>query len=320
MDNRYWYGLDRYVHPMGMGCWQLAGQHYINGVAHGWGEVDEDDAIRLVHTALDYGIEFFDTAIGYGNGKSEALLGKAFSLSAAGKDAIVCTKIPLTDTEIENSALADDFSEKINQSLKRLQKDQIDILLFHNPPDNTDWKNFDVSVLHDLQKAGKIKTYGVSSRSISGAESVIQSEFGTCLEWVFNIFERRPVDRFFSKLNSSKINFIARSPLSRGFVSGRYLNENPNFDDTDFRSTLPKEWINWVIDSLRKIEVPATEVENVTNYALQYCLSFNEVSAVIPGIKSVKQLDAYLIKHDEKFYNQFFNDVNNKTEASYPKW
>ena len=72
METRHWFGLDRNLNPAGFGCWQLAGRYLVDGKPNGWGEITINDAIDVVHFALDQGIRFFDTAAGYGNGLCRA--------------------------------------------------------------------------------------------------------------------------------------------------------------------------------------------------------------------------------------------------------
>lgn len=319
MKKRYWYGLDIVTNPIGFGCWQISGIHSNNGMPHGWGKVEEKDAINLLVRAIDSGIDFFDTAQGYNNGKSEELLGKA--IRQIRKDVVVCTKIVLTESEIKNKILDDNFAQRIETSLKRIGTYRIDILLFHNPPDELDWKTFDFTRLNELQKDGKIGTYGVSSRGLNGALKVLEAEFGTVLEWVFNIFERRPEKELFSLVEQNNFNFIARSPLSRGLINPKYLEKFPAFSDDDFRSTLPKEWIEWVINSLKIFHNNGVANEEIVKQSILYCVQHKEATCAIIGIKTQEQLDSVLkicgsVKNEEHFNNNFLEGIS----ECFPKW
>jgi aryl-alcohol dehydrogenase-like predicted oxidoreductase len=317
---RYWYGLQQWLNPMGFGCWQIAGEHYVNGKPNGWGYVEENKAIEVIHKALDHGINLFDTAVGYGNGRSEEILGKAIQTSQHKESAIICTKIPITPHEVDTLGLEASFAQKVEEALKRLKRDRIDLLLFHNPPDPIRWQDFDNGLLNKLQQEGKIGCYGVSSRSLYGVNNVIEAKFGACIEWVFNLLERRPKD-IFPALKTAKMNFIARSPLCKGLFSSKYLNKPIVFDDCDFRSTLRGDWIEWVMDSIEKLELSSSEKENLTNIALQYCLQFEEVSAVIPGIKRKDHLTKYLKIVDNQYLSKkFIFKLNSRTEPCFPLW
>jgi aryl-alcohol dehydrogenase-like predicted oxidoreductase len=321
MEPRYWYGLDQWINPLGFGCWQLIGEYYKNNKPHGWGDIDRNQAVHLIHHALENGIQFFDTAAGYGDGKSETILGEALSSSSFDKEAVVCTKIPLTGNDIQSGQLEEDFKEKVETSLKRLKLDRIDVLLLHNPPDDLDWYNFDYSKLEDLIKQGKIGTYGVSARSLEGAENVINSNFGTCLEWVFNFLERRPIDRIFPKLSQKKMNFIGRSPLARGLIKSKYLQSDPEFAGNDFRSTLNQEWIKWVLGSIRNIGNTAEKLEDLSKLALRYCISYEGLSVFIPGFKKIDQLESALNAVEEgKLSEEFLQIIEDKSDKAFPGW
>ncbi|MGB0524193.1 MAG: aldo/keto reductase [Flammeovirgaceae bacterium] len=323
MDNfkqRYWYALNEWLNPSGFGCWQLAGEYFENGVPKGWGNIEEKNALNLINTALDQGINFFDTASSYGNGKSEALLGKAISKSQNKHQAFVCTKLPLLQHELETLTLDQNFIQRVDASLERLQRDRIDVLLLHNPPDLIEWDKFDTSMLEKLKQAGKIGCYGVSCRSINGVQKLVEANFGSCIEWVFNLFERRPI-HLFPAFADQKINFIARSPLSRGIFSPKYKNDFPQYQGNDFRSTLPEDWIQWILGSIHALDLTNQQREKLPQIALQYCLSYEEVSAVIPGINKQAYLDDYLnLAKSNYLTDEFLQKLHEHTEACFPKW
>ncbi|HZG09353.1 MAG TPA: aldo/keto reductase [Allosphingosinicella sp.] len=294
MERRYWYGLDREVAAAGFGCWQLAGQHEIDGKPHGFGDIAARDAVSLVHVALDRGVRFFDTAAAYGDGRSEALLGEALASSQVGQEAVVCTKIALRPEDEAAGRAGPGLTELVEQALGRLRRTHIDILLLHGPADATDWCAFDRSVLDGLRSSGKILAYGVSSRSLAGAERVLDANFGSCIEWAFNLIERRPAARLFPRLSEARMNFIARSPLSRGMIPrGQGRPDSRIFPETDFRSTLPEDWIRWAAVSAGKLQ-PLAHPDTLAVFALRYCLSYPEVSAVIPGIHQRWQIEDLL--------------------------
>lgn len=319
MNKRYWYDLNRETNPIGFGCWQIAGAHSIGGKPNGWGKVDEKEALNLLETAINSGIDFFDTAQGYNNGKSEELLGKAIKKTNA--DVVVCTKIVLTEDEVKRQYLGSDFTKRVDESLKRLKKERLDILLIHNPPDNINWKEFSNATLEDLKKEGKIGTFGVSTRGLSAAQNVVEAKFGSVLEWVFNIFERRPVNDLFPLLEKNKFNFVARSPLSRGLINSKYLSAYPEFDEDDFRSTLPQDWIGWTVESLNRIHLNGIDKNSIVKYAIMYCLQFKEVTSAIIGVRNNKQLENILainnlVENGGYLGDNFLDGIS----PCFPKW
>jgi len=319
MKKRYWYGLDRKTNPLGFGCWQIAGIHSVNNRPHGWGYVDEKEALSLLTKAIESGIDFFDTAQGYGFGKSEELLGEAIRITNG--NPVVCTKIPLTAAEIATKKLDSDFVARVDSSLSRLSTDRIDILLIHNPPDDTNWKEFHHSLLFDLQAAGKIGTFGVSSTSIKGAASAVHNRFGTVIEWVFNIFERRPSTDLFPLMRAAEMNFIARSPLSRGLINPKYLEMEPNFREDDYRSTLPKDWVDWVVSSLRTFHKNGVPTDELIEKSISFCLRQEAVTATVVGIKTVSQLDELIhilstVNGNAALDERYFRGI----AANFPPW
>lgn len=304
---------------MGFGCWQIAGEHYVDGKPHGWGHVEERDAIALLHAALANGIRFFDTSVAYGAGRSEEILGKALAGSTHGREAIICTKIPPRFTQ-NMHALDPSFTGQVDDALRRLKRDRIDVLLLHNPPDGVDWKGFDRSLLDRLRTQGRVGAYGVSCVSFRGVVNVVDASFGTCIEWVLHLLERRMIDML-PRLQEAGIDFIARSPLSRGLFSANRLQGSVNFERSDFRSGLSTDWIMWTMDAIKRLELSPHEQEDISQIALQYCLGFPGVSAVIPGIRTMNQLDAYLEARNGQGLKQgFINRLNTRTDPFFPPW
>ncbi len=321
MTRRYWYGLDRWIEPAGFGCWQLAGRHEVDGKPHGWIDLSADDAVSLVHFALDRGVRFFDTAAGYGHGRSETILGRALATSIVAQEAIVCTKIALAPRDERAGRTPEDLPAQVEQALRRLRRDHIDLLLLHNPDDAVDWRNFDCSALDALRRCGKILAYGVSSRSLGGAERVLEAGFGSCIEWAFNLLERRPADRLFPRLREARMNFIARSPLSRGLIPRGQGEAAPAiFAATDFRSTLPAAWIEWAILSAARFE-PLADENGLPHLALRYCLSFPDVSAVIPGMHQRRQVEGLVAAAEAGPLDAAtMAQISALSEECYPPW
>jgi len=317
MKKKTWYGIEKKTNPYGFGCWQIAGEHYHQKIPHGWGSITNLEATDILCKAIENDIDFFDTAQGYNDGKSERLLGKAIEVTK--KPVVVCTKIALTNEEIINGKISSEFKKRVEKSLNNLKLPIIDILLIHNPPDNIIWKDFNYEILENLVQEKIIGTYGVSSKGLEGAKNVIESEVGTVLEWVFNIFERRPIKELFPAMKQKKINFIARSTLSRGLINPKYIKKNPFFNNDDFRSTLSKDWIDWTINSLREFYRNGVKESKILSSALEFCLHHEQVNSVVLGIKSKKQLEDYLnISNANKKYFDF-KLLNNLPEF-YPKW
>ena len=282
------------IHKLGFGTWQFGGENFIGGKHTGWGYIDEQEAIQAVGFALEQGIRFFDTADAYGAGRSEEILGKAFQIYP-NANLIICTKFGHRRDNQGNSF--QDFSpqwleQAVTDSLKRLQTDCIDIMLFHSPSDDFDWQNYDTTVLEQLIQKGYIKKYGVSSKTIKGALKVVKNRFGNVIEVIFNTLDRRAEQYLFNKYINFEYEFIARVPLASGFLKKKYLYKTPEFAENDWRHYLPEKEKIWLLESVRKLAFLDELSGGITVSALRYVLYHSGVKIVIPGMKNLAQVKA----------------------------
>ncbi|MFS1514174.1 aldo/keto reductase [Chengkuizengella sp. SCS-71B] len=273
------------VSEVGFGAWQL-------GNAKDWGNMSEKEAIYLVHSALDQGSNFFDTAPNYGGGKSEELLGKAF----VGK----------RDQVVVNTKVGKDFSPtqlktSLETSLRRLQTDFIDTILLHNPP--FEFLNGESPIyaeLDKLKKEGKIRAYGVSVDSSKEMLEVIQNTNSQVLEVLFNIFHQDTAAAF-PVAKEKGVGIIAKVPLDSGWLSGKY-NANSQFEG--IRSRWSDEVIHRRFELLKQIDFVTNEEQNMVQAALRFILSYDAVSTVIPGVKNEQQLFDNLSASNQKMSNE----------------
>lgn len=282
-------------HKLGFGTWQFGGENIIGGKHKGWGYIDDKEAIQAVHLALDRGIQFFDTADSYGEGKSEEILGKAFQ-SYPSANFIVCTKFG--NRKDNQGSSFQDFSPEwlekaVINSLERLKIDCIDILLFHSPPDDFEWKSYETTTLDRLIQKGYIKKYGVSSKTIKGALKVAECKFGSVIEIIFNALDRRAEDYLFNHVDY-EYEFIARVPLASGFLKQKYLYKTPEFAENDWRHYLPERDKSWLLESAKKLAFLDELPGGITVSALRYVLYHSGVGVVIPGMRNPEQVKANL--------------------------
>ncbi|MBP6385623.1 MAG: aldo/keto reductase [Pseudarcicella sp.] len=279
---------------IGMGTWQLGGANFQNGKPTGWGNIDKTDAVNTVRLAYSKGITFFDTADTYGAGLSEKTLGEALQIFDRNSFKL-CTKF---GNIVSPDGVSQDFGSEwlhtaLEKSLQNLQTDFVDILLLHSPPDDFDWKNYDKEPFENLIKIGKIKNYGVSSKSVFGAKKVMDANFGSWIEATYNCLDRRAEDVIFSHQNSSNYQFISRVPLASGFLNDKYLKEEPVFTNDDYRSCMNNEDKNWLLENVRNLNFLNTNTESLTENAIKFCMSHPKVSYVIPGMRSESQVDFF---------------------------
>jgi len=277
---------------LGFGTWQFGGPNIVNGNPTGWGHVDKAEAIRAVHAALDQGITFFDTADSYGKGQSETILREAFQ-SKPTENVLVCTKFGNRQTPEGQSVQdysADYLTEAIEASLRRLGRDTLEVLLLHSPPDAFDWSAYDPTPFEDLKQAGKIRDYGVSSRSVYGAKRVLEAGFGSVLEVIYNALDRRAEDLLFTAPNADQYLFIGRVPLASGFLNPAYLAQEPVFAQDQYRHYLPDRDRNWLLESARQLAFLDELPGGLATSALRFCLSNEAVGVIIPGMRNERQV------------------------------
>jgi aryl-alcohol dehydrogenase-like predicted oxidoreductase len=265
------------VSEIGLGCWQLA--------SSAWGTQDSREAQRIVQAALDQGCTFFDTAPGYGAGRSESLLGEA--LKGRRSQVVLCSKF---GHPAEGPA---DFSvaalrPAIEATLQRLQTDYLDVLLVHNPP--PEWLDGRRSGLYEalaaLQQAGALRAYGVSVDTLPDMQTAMQTTGCTVLELLFNAFHQ-DVRAGLDSAAAQGIGLIAKVPLDSGWLAGRY-DASSHFDGVRDR------WSPQVIARRAALVAQFAGLLPpglpLAHGALGYALAQPQIATVIPGARSPQQV------------------------------
>jgi aryl-alcohol dehydrogenase-like predicted oxidoreductase len=266
------------VSEIGLGTWQLANPD--------WNLDDKEEALRIVRKSLEAGCNFFDTAPGYGYGRSEELLGQA--LKSVRKDIIICTKFSHYGDDGVRDFKAENVRPVLEGSLRRLQTDYVDMLLLHNPPRETMNGNNAPELYAELEKLkaeGKIREYGVSLDWREELETVLNTTGSKAIEVFFNAFYQEPLPAF-KLAQENGAGLIVKVPLDSGWLSGRYRGDS-RFDD------IRKRWSPEVIARrgalVEKFAELVPQGISMSHAALQYCLAQPEVSSIIPGPKTVAQ-------------------------------
>jgi aryl-alcohol dehydrogenase-like predicted oxidoreductase len=267
------------VSAIGLGAWQL-------GNNSGWQSVSEKEAVALVEKALDYGINFFDTAPNYGHGSGEVRLGKA--LKGVDRSKIVInTKFGHTDSGTTNYS-SDNIRQSLEGSLKRLQVDYVDSLLIHNPPtaylDGT--KNDHYEILERLIEEGKLKAYGASLDTYEEMKLFMDTTNATVIEAFFNILHQDAA-RAFAMATEKEVAIIAKIPLDSGWLSGKYTAESTFHDIRSRWTTQDIETRAHLVNRVKQIIEPQ---DNLAQKAISFCLAYDAVATVIPGSVSIAQL------------------------------
>jgi aryl-alcohol dehydrogenase-like predicted oxidoreductase len=266
------------VSEVGLGAWQLANPD--------WGISDRKEALEIVHKSLEAGCNFFDTAPGYGGGRSEELLGEG--LKSVRKNVIICTKFSHYSEDGTRDFEAKNVRPVLEGSFQRLQTDYVDILLLHNPPREMMDGNVSAELYEELEKLkaeGKIREYGVSLDWRVELENVLDTTKSKAAEVFFNALYQEVLPAF-SKAQAQGMGLIVKVPLDSGWLSGRYQNGH-HFDD--IRSRWSPEVLARRSDLVEKFAALVPEGTSMAHAALQFVLAQPEVSTVIPGAKTVEQ-------------------------------
>jgi aryl-alcohol dehydrogenase-like predicted oxidoreductase len=266
------------VSEVGLGAWQLANPE--------WGVDDKKAALEIVHKSLEAGCNFFDTAPGYGAGRSEELLGAG--LKSVRKNVIICTKFSHYGEDHERDFDAKNVRPVLEGSFKRLQTDYVDILLLHNPPREQMDGNVSAELyaeLEKLTKEGKIREYGVSLDWQVELENVLDTTKSKAAEVFFNALYQEMLPAF-AKAQARGMGLIVKVPLDSGWLSGRYRNGH-RFDDV--RARWSPEVLARRSDLIEKFAALVPDGTSMAHAALQFVLAQPQVSTVIPGAKSVEQ-------------------------------
>jgi len=275
----------------------------IGTTAIGWGDVDDKESIKAIYRSLELGINFFDTADIYGLGHSERLLGETLNNK---KDVIIATKVGNVS---RNEQFTVDYSREYilkacEESLKRLKKETIDYYQLHTARIAHLQQGDCLQAMELLQQQGKIRYWGISLNTFDPfpeAEFFINQKTGYGFQLVLNILNQKALP-VIKKASAEGYGIIARMPLQFGLLTGKFDKE-VSFADNDHRKNrLTKQ----VVDTANAALGPVWRLcekygVNKTQLALSYILSYDEVSTIIPGIRTAAHAEsntAGLVKLD----------------------
>ena len=291
---------DIQVSAIGMGCWAVGGpwtwaQPGEEPFPAGWGRGDDFESMRAIQTALDLGINFFDTAANYGAGHSEKILGKA--LSSQRDQVIIATKFGHMVNESKKAVYKDDqqildnLRQDCENSLRRLNTDYIDIYQFHEASYDPELAPEVMEVLEMLVSEGKIRYYGWSTDIVDRARIFADGEHCTTVQFTLNLNHDNPEMR--ALCSEFDLGGINKGPLNKGILTGKF-NPDSTFPEDDIRHQLDfHEGI--AAERLQQVEalrdVLTSQGHTLAQAALAYILALDERMVPIPGFKSVQQVE-----------------------------
>jgi aryl-alcohol dehydrogenase-like predicted oxidoreductase len=280
------------VSTVSFGAWAIGGT---------WGDVRDDESLAALHRALDLGVNFFDTADVYGDGRSERLLARL--RRERSEPFHVATKAGRRlDPHTADGYNRANLTAFIDRSLKNLATDCLDLVQLHCPPTEVYYRPEVFGVLDDLTKAGKIRHYGVSVEKVEEALKAIEYPGVQTVQIIYNIFRQRPAELFFREAKRRKIGILARLPLSSGLLAGK-LTRAQQFSPDDHRtfnrhgeafdrgetfSGIDYETALAAVEELRPL-VPRGLT--MAQFALRWIQMHPAVTCSIPGAKRPAQVE-----------------------------
>ena len=280
------------VSELSFGTWAIGGS---------WGRVNDTESLKGLQLAIDQGVNFFDTADVYGDGHSEELLAKA---TKGKEDQIhIATKFCRAgDIHDPSTYSKEQVRAYCEASLKRLNREAIDLYQVHCPPLDIIKQGEVFEALEDLKKEGKIKYYGVSVETVEEGLHVINHSNANTLQVIFNIFRQKPGEQLLPLAYEKGVGILVRLPLASGLLTGKF-STNSTFEEDDHRNFNQNGDAFNVGETFAGLEFErgvnlsqdlawiANERGNMTRAALRWVLDHPEVTCAIPGFRNTKQVE-----------------------------
>jgi len=281
------------VSEISFGAWAIGGA---------WGNVDDRESLAALHRAVDMGVNFFDTADVYGDGRSERLMARL--KRERSEEIIIATKAGRRlDPHVAAGYNRQNLSDFIDRSLRNLETDALDLLQLHCPPTEVYYHPQLFGELDDFVKQGKLRHYGVSVQKVEEALKAIEYPEVKTVQIIFNIFRQRPADLFFGEAKKKQVGILARVPLASGMLSGKFTAKSEfaaddhrafnrhgeAFDRGETFSGVDYETALQAVEELRALE--KTTQMTMAQLALRWILMFDAVTCAIPGAKVTAQVE-----------------------------
>lgn len=280
------------VSAVSFGAWAIGGS---------WGAVDDGDSLAALRRAVEDGVNFFDTADVYGDGRSERLMARL--KRERKEEIIVATKAGRRlNPHTAGGYTKANLSAFVERSLQNLQTEALDLLQLHCPPTEVYYMPETFDALDDLTRQGKLRNYGVSVEKVEEGLKALEYPNVKTVQIIFNLFRQRPAELFFGEAARRKVGILARVPLASGLLTGK-ITRQTSFALDDHRlfnrygESFDRGETFAGVDfetGLRAVEELAALVPagmSMAQFALRWILMFPAVSCAIPGAKRAAQVD-----------------------------
>ena len=280
------------VSEVGYGAWGIGRTMWIGA--------DDKESLQALERAIDLGLNFIDTALAYGDGHSERLVGQ--TVRARDEPVYVATKVPPRnmrwpasgDDHASDAFPGEHIRRCTETSLRNLGLDVIDVQQFHvwhdNWLDQGDWRE----TVEALKQEGKIRAFGVSinDHEPGTALRLVRSGAVDTVQVIYNVFDQSPEDELFPAVREHDVGVLARVPFDEGGLTGS-IGPDTQFPEGDFRASyFSGDRKREVAERVRAIvEDLGIAPEAIAETALRYILSADAVSTVIPGMRSIRNVE-----------------------------
>jgi len=274
------------ISALSFGAWAIGGS---------WGSTDDAESIAALHRALDLGVNFFDTADVYGDGRSEKLLAKL--RRERSEQFYIATKTGRRlDPHVASGYNRTNLTAFVERSLKNLETDAIDLLQLHCPPPEVYYMPEVFGILDDLVQAGKLRYYGVSVEKVEEALKAIEYPNVQSVQIIFNMFRHRPAELLFEQTKLRRVGILARVPLASGLLTGK-MKPTTTFAEDDHRAfnrhgeafdrgeTFSGVDYEIGLQAVEEIKAICPQNMSLVQFALRWILMFDAVTCAIPGAK-----------------------------------
>ena len=271
-------------------------------IGSSWGSVDDSESLAALHKAIDCGVNFIDTADVYGMGHSERLIARL--KRERREEIVVATKAGRRlSPHIAAGYNPPNLAAFVEDSLKNLATDSLDLLQLHCPPTDVYYQPDVFGALDRLVEAGKIRYYGVSVERVEEALKAIEFPAVQTVQIVFNCFRQRPAALFFEQALKKPVGILARVPLASGILTGKmsaasvfsaddhrnFNRRGQAFDVGETFSGVDYETALRAVEEIRPLVPPGA---TMAQFALRWILMFDAVTCAIPGAKRPSQAAA----------------------------
>jgi len=297
------------VSEVSLGCWTMGGLNWVNGNANGWANVDEDEITSAIRKAVDAGVNHFDNADVYGNGRAERMLARVLDrLGLKSTDYVIATKIGHFPGTAEHAYEPAHIRHQCEQSLINLKRDYIDIYYFHHGDFGRDNRYLAdaAATLDKLVEEGKVRVKGQSAYSAGDFQKTVPVVRPQVLQsWAHALDDQfvRPGSPVSKLMEEYKLSFVAFSPLAQGLLLDKYdPSKPPSFEAGDHRQnsgSFKEENLSRLKPKMEKLkERFGATIEDLSAVAQRYILNQPHVACTIPGFRNERQVTANLAAAD----------------------